>query len=98
DAIRARSIENHVLAGWQQALEAIFESDHFPTKLFRREHHPSQHRVQSRTIAAARQDADAWFHGSLGPERFFWIDWSARSCPLVVDCPAAREGLCTFTE
>jgi hypothetical protein len=65
DASRPAAIEQHVVSGRKQAFEAIEKPQNFPAQLFGREDDTPKHRVQTRTIATARQDADPGL-GHLG--------------------------------
>jgi hypothetical protein len=58
DAVGPCVIKNNILRRRQQAFKAIQESDHLPTKLFRSLSDSPEHRIQSWTIPAARQNTN----------------------------------------
>src|ERR1700719_3315633 len=62
DPFRALAVEHDVVSRWQQAFEAIAESDYFPAKLFAGEHDAAKHRVEAGTIPAAGENANARLH------------------------------------
>ena len=62
DAIDAVGVEFPVAHGRDHAFVAICESDHLPLALSGRTHHSTNHRVESRTVSAARENAD-FFNG-----------------------------------
>ena len=62
DSINAFAIENNMIARGKKPFESVAETDHFPAEFFRGEHDSAQHGVESRAIATAGENANAWFH------------------------------------
>jgi hypothetical protein len=75
DAVGPCVIKNNILRRRQQAFKAIQESNHLPIKLFRSLSDSPEHRIQSWTIPAARQNTNShMFHfGSLFIKRYYAI-------------------------
>ena len=71
DALGAFAIEHDVISGWQQAFEAIAESDYFPAKLFAGENDAAKNSIEPGAIAAAGENADTRLHGEDTIKAFF---------------------------
>jgi 2-hydroxychromene-2-carboxylate isomerase len=50
------------MAGRKQPLESVTKTDHVPAEFVRGQHHPTQHRVESRAIATAGQNTNPRLH------------------------------------
>src|SRR5207244_3183982 len=71
DVLRTLAVEHGETTRRQQSLEAITESEHFPTKRVGRERGPAQDRIEPGAIPAAGKNADPRFHSRRDYSIFF---------------------------
>ena len=67
DPAGTAAIQDDVLAGWKQPFETILKADDFEVELLRRESDAAKDCVQTRTVAAAGENADPRLHDGRRP-------------------------------
>ncbi len=63
----AAAIQDDVIARWKEPFETILEADNFEVELLRRERDAAKDCVQTRTVAAAGENADPRLHDGRSP-------------------------------